>query len=170
MPLASGSSMGRLTAAFCGAFLLAAAGCAGEKPQGASAKVPVYPASAKVNYKGKAVEGAIVRLLNTEPFKPGATGRTDAQGACKLMTYDADDGAPEGNYMVLITKATAPPTAPKGGATEDSSYVPPPETPAPTATQQKPELPEKYNNPARTTLKAVVTKEGPNDYTFELTD
>jgi hypothetical protein len=46
--------------------------------------------------------------------------------------------------------------------------VPPPETPV--APQPKPELPEKYNNPARTPLKAVVTAEGPNEYNLELKD
>ncbi len=153
----------------CALILGLASGCGGEAPSGASPKVPVFPASVKVNYNGKPVDGAIVKLLNTEPFKPGASARTDAQGAAKLTTYDADDGAPAGNYIVLITKPAKGVEAPKGGGVDSNNYVPPPETTA-QAPAAKPELPEKYNNAARTTLKAVVTAEGPNDYTFDLKD
>jgi hypothetical protein len=148
-------------------------GCAEQGAGKAANREKVYPASGKVTYKGAAVDGAIVKLLNTEPFKPGATGRTDAQGAFKLMTYDADDGAPAGNYIVLISKPDKPQPVPAGGGIDSNNYVPPPENvnPAPAASTAKPALPAKYNNPARSVLKAVITADGPNDsLNFELTD
>ena len=41
-----------------------------------------------VTYKGKPVEGAIVKLWPLEAGKKGASGRTDASGNYKLMTME----------------------------------------------------------------------------------
>ncbi|QDT52377.1 hypothetical protein Pan44_03870 [Caulifigura coniformis] len=141
--------------------------CQSTSDDAATNRVAVYPALARVTFKGEPVEGAVVRLVAPNPNQPGAAGRTDDEGKCRLTTYEADDGAAAGNYMVLISKVEAMSETPASGGDDSDEYVPPSETPTAPAKRDN-ELPPKYNNPARTPLNAVVTSEGPNEYVFEL--
>lgn len=77
-----------------------ASGCA--KDEG---RVPVYPVKGKVSVLGQVPEGALVVLYPT----PGATnleirpsGKVKQDGSFELTTYEADDGAPVGDYTATI--------------------------------------------------------------------
>ena len=68
--------------------------------------VPVYETQGTVNFKGKPAEGAVVvfhpksgdeELKKLRPF-----GRVAADGSYQLTTFEANDGAPAGEYNVSI--------------------------------------------------------------------
>ena len=62
-------------------------------------RVPVSPVSGTISFKGNPVEGAIVNFVS-EDGNPVATGKTDSRGTYSLTTYDAEDGAGLGGYVV----------------------------------------------------------------------
>jgi len=78
-------------------------------------KVKVYSASGSVTLFGQPLAGANVAFAPTGD-QPTAFATTDDQGNFELTTYDFGDGAAEGTYKVVISKAT---TAPTEGGVED---------------------------------------------------
>ena len=70
---------------------------------------------------GKPVEGVDVRLipLDKTNFKINETplGRTDAAGKVRFTTYNSDDGAPKGEYEVIIAYPDQPGDEPSGDET-----------------------------------------------------
>src|SRR5262245_61668020 len=83
-------------------FALACTGCGAKEPQ----RLTVYPVSGKLTVNGRPAEKAEVTLrpltdLN-EPTKRSVLpfARVEADGAFKIGTYLADDGAPAGEYAV----------------------------------------------------------------------
>lgn len=92
---------GRAATAACVAGLAAwLTGCGG-----AEGRVPVYPATGKVTVAGEVPEGALVVLY---PARAGVeaelrpSGKVRHDGSFSLTTYDADDGAPKGDYTATI--------------------------------------------------------------------
>jgi hypothetical protein len=76
-------------------------GCNVEPP-----RVPVFPVTGKVTFKGKPAEGAQVVLfpVNTEnaaELSPSGTVRKD--GTFALTAYEPGDGAPEGDYVATVS-------------------------------------------------------------------
>ncbi len=82
------------------ALALACCGCS----QG-DGRLPVYPVTGKITVFGEVPEGALVILYpqaqggDTE-IRPSGKVRRD--GTFSLTTYDADDGAPTGEYSATI--------------------------------------------------------------------
>jgi hypothetical protein len=116
-----------------------------------------------------AVESIVTTGIGLSFVEPDAAGRTDEDGKARLTTFEADDGAQAGNYLVLISKDAPVPDAPESGGEDSDDYTPPPDNPA-APPRGRNDLPAEYGNAARSTLKAVVTAEGPNEYTFDLKD
>ncbi|VTS06621.1 peptidase associated/transthyretin-like domain-containing protein [Tuwongella immobilis] len=84
--------------------MLLLVGCGGDS---ADAPQPVYPVRGKIMYGGKPAVGVNVFFMPTGGTTPvdGAMnprGVTDAGGYFELTTYKQGDGAPEGNYQVLL--------------------------------------------------------------------
>jgi hypothetical protein len=127
--------------------LVLANGCGGGRPKRARV-------TGIVMYHGKPVAGAGVTFYP----KGGAigAGMTDANGRFTLTTFDrtGNDGAILGEHTVSISK-----------------YIPDPNDPRPPALRPKvPVLPARYASMIDSPLRATVTAEGPNDFTFELVD
>jgi hypothetical protein len=83
------------------AAAIIAAGCG--RPQEPWEKV--YPASGVVHYRGQPLSGAVVTLIPLDADFPDSvrpTAVTDAEGTFAIGTYSADDGAPAGDYKVLV--------------------------------------------------------------------
>jgi hypothetical protein len=77
-------------------------------------RLPVFPVKGKVLYKGNPLPGALVvferkgavpeRANATGTAAPiRATGRAAPDGTFELMTYQGNDGAPAGDYLVGIS-------------------------------------------------------------------
>lgn len=114
----------------------------------------IIKVTGKVTLDGEALPGAIVEITPITPrIRPdgsggaGAGGETDDRGAYSLKYSDGRVGAEPGNYLVRITK-------PSRRADREAGNAPPPNIPA------------EYNTD--TTLEMEVTKEGPNEFNFEL--
>lgn len=89
------------------AAIVFAPGCSRSR---APKKEPTYPVSGVIHIDGKPAAGVRVWMfpLDKPPeileLNRGAPhwGITDADGKFKITTYDAGDGAPEGEYMLVF--------------------------------------------------------------------
>jgi hypothetical protein len=86
--------------------LLFQAGCGGGD-SGRPADLPkLYPVSITITQGDQPLEGATVTLVSTPPAVYGTSGTTNASGTAVLRTYSYD-GAPAGDYAVLVKKVGA---------------------------------------------------------------
>src|SRR5262249_16831045 len=77
---------------------------------GGSDRLPVYPVSGQVFYKGKPTPGAIVVFHpvgsgDLHSLRPSGVVQED--GTFLLSTYASNDGAPEGEFLVAISREDA---------------------------------------------------------------
>lgn len=104
-----------VTVAIVGTLLAAGpAGCSKKRP----GELPVYPVKGRVTYRGEPMPHAVVTFYPVgQPFaralKPRATA--DEHGYYELTTYALKDGAPDGEYGVVLY---VPPTRPDPYALE----------------------------------------------------
>jgi hypothetical protein len=112
------------------------------------------PVTGTVTYNGQPLADAAVA------FQPAdgraATGITDASGKFTLTTLEDGDGAIVGEHTVTVSP----------GAGQTAAM---PGVDAPVGATQKSAIPDRYSNPGMSGLKASVTADGPNDFTFDLT-
>ncbi len=78
-------------------------------------RAPVFKASGKVTFEGKPLAGALVvfRKAEVDPKIPSPMATTAEDGSFTLHTYEPDDGAPSGDYLVAVS--TAPVGTREGG-------------------------------------------------------
>lgn len=76
-----------------------------------SDRLPVFHAAGKVTYQDRPLADALVVFQRadapTDPSRtvPNPTCRTVADGTFRLGTYEPDDGAPAGRYLVGVSTA-----------------------------------------------------------------
>lgn len=92
-------------------------GCGGGDTEG----VTVYPTSGTVTMFGKPLSGATVSFA-PQGDQPTAYATTDAEGKYQLTTYEFGDGAAEGTYKVVISKATAAAAESGGGGGGEGAH------------------------------------------------
>jgi hypothetical protein len=135
-----------------GALLLALAisllaGCGPSGPE-------MAPVTGLIKYNGQPLADAAV-VFTPEDGRP-ATGITDAEGRFELSTLGDNDGALLGKHSVTITA--------------NASYIPTMWPDPPASPPKGPKIPAKYGMPGQSELQAEVTRDGPNEFTFELKD
>ena len=132
----------------------------------------LYTVSGTVTYNGQPVEGASVQFVKVGGSR-SSRATTDAEGRYKLGTYEDGDGAPAGEYVVIVTKRE------KSTETEDDIDDDQPGAEMSEEMERKqaeiPEpkslLPAKYGNHSTTPFqKMSVTAEGPNEFELKLED
>jgi hypothetical protein len=121
-----------------------------------AANPDMVPVKGTVTYKDKPVAGANVVFQSSEQ---GSFGVTDEQGRFQLQTFAPGDGAPPGEYKVLISKMQI--TVPEFDQ-GDPQYVPPP--------PPKHLIPAKYADANTSGLRVTLVKGEPKDIPFELRD
>jgi hypothetical protein len=129
-----------------GALLPATAGCGDGRPE-------TFKVTGTVIYQGKPLEGASVMFIpkKTRP----SSGTTDAQGRFTLLSFSPDDGAVAGEHTVCVSKVLHDSKEPAHSMRNTNvRFV----------------VPQKYSSQLTSPLRAMVTKEGPNDFRFELKD
>lgn len=133
---------------------------------GAKSDAPTLaPASGTVLFKGDPLPGATVTMLNDKGQL--VTAVTDSLGNFVMKTNGVS-GAPLGKYKVGITKFAAVSTEMKTMKPEDMRSMQMSAKSA-GATAPKSEIPEKYGDPNKSELEAVVDKDGSkNVYKFTL--
>jgi hypothetical protein len=135
-----------------GALIVAAvAGCARQAPP------PDFPAvTGKVMLDGKPLPGAGVAFVPTgSTVGHGAVGATDDSGIYKLRGSRGGEGAPPGEYKVVISRWMLP------------DGKPPPRGVPPANSGAVETVPPAYTNATTTPLKATVAEAG-GSFDFEL--
>jgi hypothetical protein len=70
-----------------------------------ASRVPVHPATGALSFRGQPASGAFVSLHPKDSATVGAPSpraTVGPDGKFALSTYDSQDGAPEGNYVVTV--------------------------------------------------------------------
>lgn len=133
---------------------------------GDDGRLPTAPVSGKILFEGKPLQSAEIWLVpSSEEVKNAAItirpyARTKDDGTFIMTSYLVDDGAPLGNYAVMVL-----PALPMAGTEEELAT----DTPAegnPQAKLSTP-FPRKYADPTTSGLTFTV-KEGPNELNLEL--
>jgi hypothetical protein len=104
----------------------------------------VYPATGKIQYKGEGLMGAQVTLFPVDEHVPASvrpTATTDWDGTFQVGTFSSSDGAPAGEYKVVVLHY------PVVGSKESPSAGPN-------------DLPKKYATAKTTDLKVTVAEPG----------
>ncbi|ASV77085.1 hypothetical protein THTE_4484 [Thermogutta terrifontis] len=131
------------------------------------------PATVTVTYRGAAVEGATVTFHPANPDGKPAFGRTDAQGRASLTTFDPNDGALPGDYVVTVVKMVGSEQSLQTPSTEIGAMPANPVqggAPPLQNTGARHLLPAKYADPNSSGLRATVNPSGENDFKFDLQD
>ncbi len=88
-----------LSASLVGLALSVLIGCGQSGPE----RLTVYPVQGKLEVNGKPAAGAVVVLHpKGDASKPGARAEVQADGTFTAGTYTANDGAPEGDYILTV--------------------------------------------------------------------
>lgn len=140
-------------------------------------KLKTYKVTGKVSLSGSAVSGAVITFSPIADGKPPAAGVSDAQGMYTLTTYDSGDGAPEGEYRVMVYKpsedggtgaAPASSSAPAHDPTgKQGKSAPPSHGKAAGKPSSGSALPDKYAK-SDTPIKKTVTSSGPQTIDIDL--
>lgn len=121
---------------------------------------PTYAVTGTVTFKDAPLEGAQVIFVPSGTGGQAATAITDASGKFSMGTYQAKDGAQEGDYRVKVIKTDAklPPAAGKSitltHEEEQAQYKE-----GPPAAPPKSIIPKKYDNEGTSGISHKVTKE-----------
>ena len=67
-------------------------------------RVPVHPVQGAIQYRGQPAAGAFVSLVpkNATDGVPNPRATVAKDGSFTVSTYDGNDGAPEGEYVVTV--------------------------------------------------------------------
>jgi hypothetical protein len=136
-----------------GAMSLSIAGCG-------DGRIPTYEVNGQVNVNGRPAEGAIVIFCPVDPsaevehLRPA--GMANASGQFTLTTFEPSDGAPAGEYKVLVKWPAPTPASQERDARPGS------------ANKGPDRLRSKYYNFETTPLKATVQEQSNQLEPFEL--
>ena len=147
---------------------------------GSSDRMAVSPVQGKVFYQGQPVTGAQVVFLSKDSA-PAATAITQADGSFRLTTYEEEDGAAPGPYVVTIAKmeadASFDPDAPfdpvadmEAAAKNTGKPAPPHRSGTEDYAPARSLLPAKYNSPTQSPLEYTVQAGEANDFRIDLQD
>ncbi|OYW16814.1 MAG: hypothetical protein B7Z55_13780 [Planctomycetales bacterium 12-60-4] len=134
-------------------------------------QLKVFRASGVVTLTGKPVADALVRLYSPD-VPAGSTGKTDKEGKFLFTTYANGDGAPAGRYFVGVVKYESPSEGGSGDA-DSPDYIPPKDVSNDSTIPVKPPkslIPSRYADPTRSGFTAEVTEQGPNEFTFDMSE
>jgi hypothetical protein len=109
-------------------FAFAAVACGDDED-----RKPVYPVRGQLFADGKPAAGAYALFHPASDADPRATrphGQVDQDGTFLLSTYEANDGAPVGDYVVTLDwRKTVPGHGPRGPSLLPPEYTTPKESP-----------------------------------------
>lgn len=136
--------------------MVALAGCGeGEKGQ-----PTLHPVTGKLTRGGQPVANVQIMFVPATREGRGATGITDASGMYKMVSPNAGEGVPAGQYKVVLSQSGA-----SDAATVDMSRYTSGKDPAKAESTEA--FPKEYGS-EQTTPKTVEVKTGPNEINIEL--
>lgn len=120
----------------------------------------LHPVTGKLTRGGQPVANVQVMFVPATREGRGATGITDASGMFKMISPNAGEGVPAGQYKVVLTQAAASDAA----SVDMSRYT---SGKDPTKAEATEAFPTEYGS-EQTTPKTVEVKTGPNEINIEL--
>ena len=96
------------------ALLVCAVGCR-QKPTGAT-RIPTFPVQGRLLIDGAPAAGAMVKFYSQQQSGRIATAIVREDGTFSASFYDNEDGAPAGEYKLLVVWMQTPP---QGGLAQD---------------------------------------------------
>ncbi len=140
-----------------GLFLgLPSLGCYSGSPSTIPGRSPTIPVQGVITLDNEPVADATVMFF-CKKLRITSYGKTNENGEFSLTTYDPEDGAPEGRYVVTVKKSEQTITKPSEHPT----------LPPQSETVQL--LPAEYGDLESTSLRATVITGGNNSFPFNLT-
>jgi hypothetical protein len=137
------------------------------------ARAQVYLTEGRVLHQGQPVAGAELVFVPEDEcknlYRPQA--KTDANGAFKLTTYSANDGAPAGRYKVRLTCLPENPESFVPEVNQGPRGKLPTQTAPRVVTYQdtnKDRFANRYSDPNSSGLSAEVKTDGANNLTIHL--
>jgi hypothetical protein len=137
-----------------------AAGCGGSKLP------PTARVSGKITLSSQPVKGAIVSFM-AEGAARAASGVTDGEGRYQLTTFNPNDGAVLGKHKVKISQPVTDGPA-MSAEKPNAAYGEAMAQAAKGIVQRGKGVPAKYADEATSGLTAEVTKDGKNEFDFDL--
>ena len=131
-------------------FIAASSGCGAGN---------TYPVRGRVLLDDQPVAKAAVTFMPVDGKGRPAIGFTDSDGAFRLTTFKQDDGAPRGDYIVVVSRTDAvppPPEAEPGDTKSVNDHYKGLKAKRP----KSPPLPAMYANAAQSTLRVTVPADG----------
>lgn len=134
-----------------------------------SSNPKTYPVTGTVTKGGKPVSGAQIVFVSVEQGGQSAFATTDAEGKYQLMTFEPNDGALPGTYVIKVSKyeggvvPTSTETRNLTPEEEAKLYNPDEKAPPP----PKNALPEKYASEVTSGLKHTVSS-SPSTFDIEI--
>ena len=131
-------------------FIAATSGCSAGN---------TYPVRGRVLLDELPVANAAVTFMPVDGKGRPATGFTDSDGVFRLTTYKQDDGAPRGDYIVVVSRSDAvppPPEAEPGDIKSVNDHYKGLKAKRP----KSPPLPPIYAIAAQSTLRVTVPADG----------
>lgn len=141
----------RLYAAVCClAVVWGVSGCGGDQIKGVDRNL--VPVTGKITYDGKPLKAGDISFISTDNPGKGYASTIDASGNYALAYSQSSKGALPGNYNVRIASTEGTATMGEKGEMTPAKSV----------------IPEKYNDPSASGLKATVEKGKSNVFNFDL--
>ncbi|WP_437188124.1 carboxypeptidase-like regulatory domain-containing protein [Planctomicrobium sp. SH668] len=147
-------------------IIIAGSGCWG------TSYPKTYPLKGTVKHRGKALEGATVTLIPTDPQGKSASGITDAEGNFLVKCYMGPNHAPEGvipgDYKVTVSKfeAVEAPKVEASGADMGPAMM------AAHMKMKEPKslIPIRFNSPVNSGLSVKIESGENPPFAIEITD
>jgi hypothetical protein len=120
--------------------------------------------------KGSPLAGATV-AFSPQGDQPTAVATTDDQGNFVLRTYEFGDGAAEGTYKVIVSKAEAASTGGSGGGADHEAEAEAASANSHSAAAESSGgelVPKQYTDSSTTPLTAEVKSSGENKFEFKI--
>jgi len=136
-------------------------GCSGQNQ-----RPKVVPVAGSVKLNGVVVPDAAVTFMAVGSSPRNPLGTTDAAGNFKLTSYDTDDGAVPGDYIVIIVPGLAADgKKPEERTPQDMINLGPGGT-----FEDQASIPAKYGDKKTSGLKRSVVDGDINEFNFDLTE
>ncbi len=136
--------------------IVAVAGC-GEDEKG---QPTLHPVTGKLTRGGQPVANVQITFVPATREGRGASGITDASGLYKMVSLNAGEGVPAGQYKVILAQSGA-----ADASTIDRSRYTSGQDPSKAEATEA--FPKEYGS-EETTPKTVEVKTGPNEINIEL--
>lgn len=161
--MAGRSGIGWASRTFSVALLFSALSMQGCSP--ATARPKLVPVSGTIKFKGAPLANATITFIPEGSAPRNPFGTTDAEGKFQLTSYDTNDGAVAGDYLVVIVAKASDGKKQEERTASDMIALGPGG-----GLKMEDNIPAKYSDRKTTDLKRSVVAGDTNVFNFDLAE